>query len=129
MTPPLVDYIRDLEASRIRALIEPDIERLWQLHSADYQLITPSGRSFSRERYLGLIESGDLRYIRWEPGTMEVRASETMAIVRYQVWLQLGSLEGTGAPLQCWHTDSYEQNGGIWQAVWSQATEIKQEQR
>jgi hypothetical protein len=47
MTQSLDDRIRNLESSRIQALIEPDIERLRQLHSADYQLIMPSGRSFS----------------------------------------------------------------------------------
>jgi hypothetical protein len=121
----LEDHIRGLESSRIGALLEPDLERLRQLHSAAYQLISPSGRSFSREQYLGLIESGRLRYRRWEPGPMEVRAGERMAIVRYEVTLQPGSREDPGSPLRCWHTDSYELHDGMWQAVWSQATEIK----
>ncbi len=64
----------ELESSRIRALLEADIGRLRRLHAADYQLLTPSGRTFTRERYIGLIESGQLRYLRWEPGPMEVRA-------------------------------------------------------
>jgi len=126
MTQSLKDYIRELELSRIQALVKPDMERLWQLHSAEYQLITPSGRCFSREQYLALIDSGQLKYLRWEPGLMEARTSEKMAIVRYQVTLQLGSPEGTGTPLHCWHTDSYELIAGVWQAVWSQATRIKQ---
>jgi len=126
MSQALDDHIRDLELSRIQALIKPDVTRLWQLHSADYQLITPSGRSFSRERYLGLIESGQLRYLQWEPSPMEVRTSERMAIVRYQVTLRLESPAGKGAPIRCWHTDSFELIGDIWQAVWSQATEIKE---
>jgi hypothetical protein len=126
MTQSLADRIRDLEMSRIQALTKPDIGRLRQLHSKDYQLITPSGRSYSRERYLELIESGELRYLRWEPGPMEVRESEGMAIVRYRATLQLGSSEGQRAPLVCWHTDSYELHDGVWLAVWSQATQIKQ---
>jgi hypothetical protein len=125
MALSLDDRIRDLESSRIQALLKPDIKRLRQLHSAEYQLITPSGRSYSREKYLGLIESGELTYLRWEPGPMEVRTSERMAVVRYQATLQLGPLEAQRTPFQCWHTDSYELNDGIWQAVWSQATEIK----
>jgi hypothetical protein len=126
MALSLDDQIRDLESSRIQALIKPDIKLLRKLHSAEYQLITPSGRSLSREKYLGLIESGELRYLRWEPGPMDVRISERMALVRYTVTLQLGFAEVPGTPLLCWHTDSYELNDGIWQAVWSQATEIKQ---
>ena len=124
-TSILAERIRDLEAARIEALVTPDVERLRQIHCDDYQLITPSGRAFSREEYLGLIESGHLRYLRWEAGPMQVRTSATMAIVRYRVTLQLGSADAPGRPLPCWHTDSYEMRDGIWQAVWSQATEVR----
>jgi hypothetical protein len=110
---------------RIQALVAADIQQLQSLHSADYQLITPSGRTFSRDQYVGAIASAQLRYLRWEAGTMEVRTSEAMAIVRYRVTLQLGSPEDPGTTLQCWHTDSYEFKDGIWQTIWSQATEIK----
>mgnify|MGYP001544597454 FL=1 len=125
MTAVLEDHIRSLEALRIQALVGVDIEQLQALHSADYQLITPSGRTFSRDQYLGAIASAELRYLRWEAGTMAVRTSETMAIVRYQVTLQFGSPQNPGGTLRCWHTDSYEFNDGIWQVAWSQATQIK----
>jgi hypothetical protein len=121
----LSDYIREVEKSRIQALVTRNMELLWQLHAPDYQLITPSGRSFSRERYLREIESGSLRYLRWEPGPMEVRASEQMAIVRYQATLELDSGNGEGTPFLCWHMDSYEPKDEVWQAVWSQATAIR----
>ncbi len=49
-----------------------------------------------------------------------------MAIVRYQATLELGSASGHGTPFQCWHTDSYELKSGHWQAVWSQATAIRE---
>jgi hypothetical protein len=121
----LSDYIREVEKSRIQALVTRNMELLWQLHAPDYQLITPSGRSFSRERYLREIESGSLRYSRWDPGPMEVRASEQMAIVRYQATLELDSGNGEGTPFRCWHMDSYEPKDEVWQAVWSQATAIR----
>lgn len=119
--------IRDLESSRIRALVDADVPQLLQLHAPDYQLVTPSGRTFTRERYVALIGSRALQYLRWDPGPMQVRASEAMAIVRYRVTLQLGSPDGPGTPQQCWHTDSYERIDGRWQAVWSQATRIDPE--
>lgn len=122
---PMTDYFRELERSRIRALVERDMELLWRLHAEEYQLVTPSGRTFGRERYLREIESGNLQYRRWEAGPIEVRATERMAIVRYQATLGLGSAGGRGTPLQCWHTDSYELISGHWQAVWSQATAIR----
>jgi hypothetical protein len=122
---PVADEIRELEKSRIQALVTRDMDRLRQLHAPDYQLITPSGRSFSRDRYLSELESGNLRYLRWEPGPIDVRASAQMAVVRYQATLELDSVGRGGTAFQCWHTDSYERTAGIWQAVWSQATAIR----
>ncbi len=125
MAAALEDYIRSLESLRILALVAADIPQLQSLHCADYQLITPSGRTFSRDQYIDAIASAQLRYLRWEACTMEVRTSEAMAIVRYQVTLQFGSPENPGTTLRCWHTDSYELKEGVWQVVWSQATQIK----
>ena len=119
------ERIREVERSRIRALVTRDMDALRQLHAPAYQLITPAGRSYSRDRYLGDIEAGTLQYLRWEPGSMEVRSSERMAMVRYQATLELNSGDGHGTPFACWHTDSYELADEIWQAVWSQATTIR----
>ena len=121
----LGDNLRGLETRRIQAILARDIPLLWQLHAPDYQLITPAGRTYTRERYLGDIESGTLRYLRWEAGDMDVRSSVQMAIIRYQVTLELDSGNGTGTPFLCWHTDSYELRDAAWQVVWSQATAIK----
>ena len=117
-------YIRALETVRIAALLQADGALLQQLHAAEYQLISPSGNTLSRERYLGLLASGELRYQRWDAETMAVRSSPAMALVRYAVTLQLGTPNEPGTPRRCWHTDSYELRGGQWQAVWSQATQI-----
>ena len=123
------DALRQLEARRIQAILARDMPLLWQLHAPDYQLITPSGRTLSRERYLGDIESNTLRYLRWDAGDMAVRASAQMAVIRYQVTLELdgenGTGKGSGTPFLCWHSDSYELRDGAWQAVWSQATAVK----
>ncbi len=120
----LADFMRALEHARSAALVQADAERLLHLHADDYQLITPSGRSFTRDRYLGLLASADLRYLRWEPDAMHVLGSDTLAVVRYTVTLQLGSPAGPGTPQRCWHTDAYQLCAGRWQAVWSQATKI-----
>ncbi len=77
-------------------------------------LITPSGRSFDRESYLGEIEAGTLQYVRWEMGEAGVRASAGMAVVRYQAHLEFPF----GKVVKCWHTDSYELRGSRWQAIW-----------
>lgn len=122
---PMTDYFRELEKSRIRALVGRDMEILWRLHAEEYQLVTPSGRTFGRERYLRDIESGQLHYGRWEAGPIEVRATEYMAIVRYRATLEVGAGDDHRTPIRCWHTDSYELKRGHWQAVWSQATAIR----
>ena len=97
----------------------------WQLHARDYLLITPSGATFTRQRYLGMVESGALGYLAWEPGDMQVRSSAQMAIVRYPVTLTLGNRSAPDAPMPCWHIDAYELIDGMWQAVWSQATAVR----
>ena len=119
------DGLRQLEARRIQAILSHDMRLLWQLHAPDYQLITPAGRIYPLERYLADIESSTLRYLRWEAGDMDVRASTTMAIIRYPVTLELDDGTGSGTPFACWHTDSYELRDSAWQAVWSQATAVK----
>ncbi len=122
---PMAEHIRQIERSRIQALVGVDMALLRQLHAPGYQLITPTGRTFMRERYLGDLEAGRLRYLRWDAGPMDVRAGDHMALVRYQATLALDAGNGHGTPFECWHTDSYELTGGLWQAVWSQATAIK----
>jgi hypothetical protein len=128
MSTPLADTLRNIERSRLKALVDRNMELAWQLHAPDFQLVTPRGRPFTREQYLGKIESGVLRYLRWDPDEIDVRlqsASATMAVLRYQATLELDSGDGTGEPFRCWHIDSYELNGTQWQAVWSQATMIR----
>lgn len=119
------DTLRSIERSRLKALVDRNMELAWKLHSPDFQLVTPGGRPFTREQYLGKIEQGILRYLRWEPGEINVRMHGDSAVIRYQATLELDSGDGTGKPFQCWHIDLYELNDGQWQAVWSQATMIR----
>ena len=115
------DDIRALEHARVQSLLQRDMPTAWRLHAPDYQLITPSGAVWSRERYLSRVEAGTLVYLQWQAGPMQVRLRGTMAVVRYPATLQLDA----GTAFKCWHTDSYEQTDGQWQAVWSQATAIR----
>lgn len=115
---PGPEYFRSLERTRTAALVERNMDLLQSLHAPEYQLITPAGKTFDRESYLGAIADGTLRYVKWELGEIEVRASQSMAIVRYRARLEFPS----GNSVACWHTDSYEPRGDLWQAVWSQAT-------
>jgi Domain of unknown function (DUF4440) len=114
----LREFICELERVRVSALVARNMTLCEQLHAPEYQLISASGRMFTRERYLTLVESAPF-YTQWVPGEMDARIGERMAIVRYEATLELG-----GDPFQCWHTDSWELVGDFWQAIWSQATKI-----
>jgi phage baseplate assembly protein W len=116
----LADTLRAIERSRIQALVGRDMALLRQLHAPEYQLVTPAGRVLTRERYLAAIEAEPF-YAGWEAGEMDVRVSAQMAVLRYEARLAFPS----GKTVQCWHTDHYELRDGQWQAVWSQATEIR----
>ena len=120
---PDEEFFRELELRRTRALVERDLETLKELHAPEYELITPAGRVFDRKRYLSAIESEPF-YAGWEVGDMAFRISPSMAIVRYKARLVFPS----GREVTCWHTDAYEDRAGLWQAVWSQATEVQQTQ-
>jgi len=122
---PIVDEVRALERARLQALVASDLETARRLHATDFQLITPRGRALSKEQYLGAVANGDIKYLRWEPSAMEVRAHGDVALVRYEAQLEFASGGERRPPIRCWHTDTYERRGGAWQVVWSQATRIE----
>jgi len=118
------DFFRGLERARSRALVDKDMALAMAIHAADYMLISPSGRTFTRKRYLGMIESGAMNYRLWEVGDMSIRMTQKMTLVRYEATIAFGSSDNPGDPFKVWHTDSYELIRKTWQAVWSQATKI-----
>ena len=118
-TLPAEGFFQELEVQRTQALVAQDIPTIEGLHAPEYQLITPAGVVFSRERYVAAIAAEPF-YASWNHGPMSVRVSPAMAVVRYKARLGFPS----GRVLECWHTDTCELRHGIWQAVWSQATGI-----
>ena len=119
------DQIRAIEHERLRALVEADMKVARQIHANDVQLINPSGESLLREQYLDAVASGDIDYLVWEPDAIEVRLSGEMAVIRYSSQLEIVAGDQRAPLRHYWHTDSYERRNGQWQAVWSQATEIR----
>ena len=119
------DAVRKLERSRLQALVERNMELARQLHAVDFQLITPTGHLYLGDQYLDEIESGQLKYMAWDPEEMTVRMHANVAMLRYQARLEVDSGRGQASIFHCWHTDSYELINGLWQVVWSQATAIR----
>lgn len=119
------DLLRAMERERLRALVAGEVARAREFHADDFQLVNPLGGELSKEQYLGGIDSGQIDYLSWEPGSMAVRVYGNAAVVRYQSQLEI-VVQGHHIPRQgYWHTDLYERRGSQWQVVWSQATGIQ----
>ena len=119
------DQIIEAEDKRLRAIVDSDVPTADSLHSADFQLINPLGGTLSKEEYLGAIASGEVDYLVWEPGPIEVRCYGNAAIIRYQAEIKIKVKASPNAPEgRFWHTDLYEIRDGRWKVVWSQATQI-----
>lgn len=123
----VAQQLRAVEQERLRALVEADVEAASRLHAADFQLINPLGGSLSKDEYLGAIGAGEIDYLVWEPGVIEVKLYGDAAVIRYQAELRIKVNALPDAPSgRFWHTDLYERRNGVWQVVWSQATQIQQ---
>jgi len=123
-TSSTIEFLRETERARLRALVVADLDRARKLHAPDFQLITPIGVALSKDEYLGSIALGKIRYLTWEPADIAVRLYDTAAVIRYRAQLEV-LFSGHKVPLSdYWHTDVYEQRDGQWMVVWSQATSI-----
>lgn len=116
---PDAEFFRALEVRRTQALVARDMPVIEALHAPDYELISPPGRVMTRERYLSLLAAEPF-YAGWEHGAMRVRVAQGMAAVRYQARITFP----WGKVVNCWHTDVYELQAGVWRAAWSQATQL-----
>jgi hypothetical protein len=123
----LESILRDAERERLRSLVTPDLPIAERLHADDYELITPGGGTMSKREYLDSIASGDLDYLVFEPTPeIRVRRYDRGAILRYRVRIEI-LVDGTKDSGNFWHTDAYELRDDRWQAVWSQATRIREQ--
>ncbi len=118
------DDFRSLERTRLRSLVERDMELANALHSPAFHLVTPGGITRSRESYLTAIKTGVITYLKWQPGEIMVRQFSEVVLLRYQAELEMPSQSGGTSSFMCWHTDSYELHNGLWQVVFSQATRV-----
>jgi hypothetical protein len=78
----------------------------------------------SKGDYIGGLESGAFRYLAFHAvSEIGVRVYAQSAVVRYQARIDIEFPPHRDSGL-FWHIDLYELKGGLWQAVWSQATRI-----
>ena len=116
----------EAERQRLRALVDGDLEVAGAMHADDYQLVTPGGRVLSKREYLDGIASGELDYLVFEADSdVAVKSFADVGMVRYRARIEIELPDGRDAGM-FWHTDTYERRDGRWQAVWSQATRIRE---
>ena len=118
-----IEILKNLELTRLKSLVDANIEIAKRLHADDFQLITPDGSEYDKQDYLGQIESGVLDYKIWDADTIRVRMYDNVAVIRYndkdfQVYID-GELAKSGILK---HTNLYEKRNGQWKIVWSHAS-------
>lgn len=114
--------LAEVERRRLRALVDADVPAADQLHASDFQLVTPSGDSYSKDEYLGDVASGEIDYLQWDPEEIEARVRGDAGCVRYRSTIRIVVGGQELEPGRYWHTDYYERRSGRWQVIWSQAT-------
>ena len=103
------DALRAKEVSRLRALVDTDLQTVERLHAEDFQLITPGGAALSKADYLGGVASGVTNHRVWEVDSpIDVPIFDRVAILRYRSILHM-MYRGNGLGQdRFWHTDGYE---------------------
>jgi len=117
------DDLAGLERRRLRALVDVDVDVANELHAHDFQLITPSGTVYSKNEYLQGVASGEINYLLWEPEDIRALVRGDGGCLRYRSTIHMCFKGHEAPPARYWHTDYYENREGVWQVVWSQATE------
>lgn len=120
------NQLLELERQRLQALVDSDLAVADALHADDYQLITPGGKALSKREYLDGVTSGELDYQVFDIASeVAVKWFTDVGMLRYRARIEIQLPEGRDAGV-FWHTDTYERRDGRWQAVWSQATRVRE---
>jgi hypothetical protein len=121
----VVETLKALEISRLRALVEADAKILEDVHASEFVLVNPSGGVWSKARYIGGVLTGEINYRRFDAiSDIEVVLEGNLAVLRYQSAIDIHVAGQEAGPLECWHMDCYRRTAADarWQVIWSQAT-------
>jgi len=115
-----------IERQRLKAMVDADLDLLDSLHADDFELINPAGERYTKAEYLGAMREGMFRYLLWEPiDTIRVRVIGKAGAVRYKARVSARMGDAIIPEMRCFHTDYYEERGGSWQVIFSQATMVQ----
>ena len=119
------DQLRNLEKTCAAALVKGDHQRRWaSIFANDWVIVDGSGQTHPREEIFKSLSSGDLKFISYELGEMEVRIVGDTAVVI-----------GHGHPRGQMNGEAFEENevftdtfarvhGGKWRCILSHSTEV-----
>jgi hypothetical protein len=63
------DRLREIERTRLQALVDADTATARGLIADDFQLINPGGIPLSRDQLLGAVQAGDVDFLTNEPAS------------------------------------------------------------
>jgi hypothetical protein len=120
-----VERLRQIEKTRLQALVDADVDVAGSLIASDFELINPLGEVISRDATLGGVRSGALDFLSdTVTSQIRVRLHGNTAVLRYRHTIDI-VVTGIGHLTHpAWTTALYERRRGNWQIVWEQTGAI-----
>ena len=119
------DRLREIERTRLHALVDADTATARPLIAPDFELINPGGAVSGRDDYLDALEAGVIDYLVFEPASpITVRLSGDSAALRFQASFDLVVGGDTRVTHRAGSPSSTSGAHGRWRIVWEQATAI-----
>ncbi|MGN6485934.1 MAG: nuclear transport factor 2 family protein [Thermomicrobiales bacterium] len=127
-TSAIADDLRSLEAQRLHSLATRDLDAARSLMPEDFQLVNPGGVSWTRDEYLGFLESGDLTYNQFAINSdVTVFDLGEGAVLRYRGLADVVDHGMHFTDSHIWVITVYQKREGGWACVGEQATVIQSE--
>jgi hypothetical protein len=120
-----VERLRQIERTRVQALVDADVAVAGPLIASDFELINPLGEVLTRDVLLGGVGSGAVDFLSDNvTSPIKVRAGGNTAALRYRHTIDI-VVAGVGHLTHpAWTTALYERRNGSWQIVWEQTGAI-----
>ena len=120
-----VERLRQIEQTRLQALVDADVAVAGPLHASDFELINPLGEVLTREAILGGVGAGAVDFLSdTVTSPIKVRRHGTTAVLRYSHDIDI-VVAGIGRLTHpAWTTAYYERRNGKWRIVWEQTGAI-----
>jgi ketosteroid isomerase-like protein len=117
--------VRDLDQTRVRALVQNDLKQLDALLADDLVYVHADAGVESKSEFLNRLRSGSLRYRSIEPADVRVRMYGNTAVVTGRSHMAVTNA-GADREFVVRYTAVYAASSGRWQLVSWQTTRIPQ---